>query len=578
MNFLKLNKAVSHCRHRFRHYNSKVREQIIRELLTKVILAGLILLPISILPYSAIDPINTPQLAVLVVVAFMSFGTVIAARSSIDFSRFTLILGLLSIFNLNLVMVFIFSKANLGLQFYGTFGRNTGLLTYISLSIMLFSAVLVSNEKSLIEFSKVFYLIGLIATIYGVIQFIGLDPVPWDNIFSPVIGFLGNPNFQSALLGICGVIVFTKLFDAGTWKTKISAGIFLLALVFTIYQTDSKQGLLNLLAGIIIVIWIYIKEKGREKLTHLFTLLMFLFGSLIALGVFNYGPLGDFLYKRSISARIFYWEAGFKMTLEHPLWGVGLDNYGDWFRRTRTSQAATEFGPDSVSDVAHNVLLDFSSNGGLPLLGMYVSLIAITTLSIVRVIKRQNKFNLAHSALVGAWVSYQVQSLVSINQLALVFIGWILSGLLIGYEISTANKVEEVEKVKSRKTKSNNVLQPKYVLIVFITGTLGFLVGAQPMISSIKFRSALESGQIDRIQNSAKLFPLEQLRIYQVASILKDNKFDKEALDVLEMGLKNFPDSYILWRLLGELPNVPESQIAEIKAKMRELDPKNKQI
>jgi hypothetical protein len=332
------------------------------------------------------------------------------------------------------------------------------------------------------------------------------------------------------------------------------------------------------LAGVAIVIWIYVKEIGRQNLTRLVTVLMFFFGSLVALGVFNFGPLGEFLYKRSVSARIFYWEAGLKMTLEHPLWGVGLDNYGDWYRRSRTTQAATEFGPDSVSDVAHNVLLDFSSNGGLLLLTLYLCLIAITTLSIVRVIKRQSKFNATHSALVGAWVSYQVQSLVSINQLALVFIGWILSGLLIGYEISSANEVEEVEKIKVGKSKSNNVLHPKYVLVVFLTGILGFLVGAQPMISSVKFRSALESGQVDRIEESAKLFPLEQLRIYQVASILKDNKFEKEALDVVEMGLKNFPDSYILWRLLSEFPEVPESQIVEITAKMRVLDPKNKQI
>jgi O-antigen ligase len=555
-----------------------MRDQITRELLTKIILVGLILLPVSILPYSAIDPINTPQLTVLVVVAFICFGILIAARKSIDFSRFKVMLSLLSIFNLNLILVVIFSKANLGLQLYGTFGRNTGFLTYFSLSIILFSAALVSNEKSLLKFNKVFYLIGLIATTYGIIQFIGLDPVPWDNIFSPVIGFLGNPNFQSALLGICGVVVFSHLFESGAGNKKAYSAIFLLVLGFTIYQTNSKQGLLNLLAGVAIVIWIYVKEIGRQNLTRLVTVLMFFFGSLVALGVFNFGPLGEFLYKRSVSARIFYWEAGLKMTLEHPLWGVGLDNYGDWYRRSRTTQAATEFGPDSVSDVAHNVLLDFSSNGGLLLLTLYLCLIAITTLSIVRVIKRQSKFNATHSALVGAWVSYQVQSLVSINQLALVFIGWILSGLLIGYEISSANEVEEVEKIKVGKSKSNNVLQPKYVLVVFLTGILGFLVGAQPMISSIKFRSALESGQVDRIEDSARLFPLEQLRIYQVATILKDNKFEKEALDVVEMGLKNFPDSYILWRLLSEFPEVPESQIVEIKAKMRELDPKNKQI
>jgi O-antigen ligase len=485
---------------------------------------------------------------------------------------------LLAALNLNLLSVFIFSKANLGLQFYGTFGRNTGLLTYFSLSVILFTAALVCNEDSIKKFTRTLLIVGLIATSYGVLQYLGLDPVPWDNIFSPVIGFLGNPNFQSALLGICGVIVFANLIQArANQRDKILFSFFLLVLLFTIIETNSRQGLLNLLAGVTVVVWIYVKEFGRKKLTGIVTLLMFSLGTLVALGVFNFGPLGDYLYKRSVSARIFYWEAGLKMTLENPIWGVGLDNYGDWYRRTRTPQAASEFGPDSVSDVAHNVLLDFSSNGGLPLLLMYLSLVILTIVSIIRVIRRQKSFNLTHSALVGAWVSYQVQSLISINQLSLVFIGWTLTGLLIGYDISTREMQTEKNAKPSRRVAGSS-LPAKFVLIIFVSGTLGFLVGAQPMISSVSFRSALESGQVDKIKTSSNLRPLEPLRIYQVASILRDNKYEKEAIEVVEVGLKNFPDSYILWRILSEFSEIPEAQRKVIEEKMRELDPNNKDI
>jgi O-antigen ligase len=548
------------------------------QLLTKVLTATLFILPIAILPFSAIDPINTPQLALLVISAFTLAGILIVARKTIAWYRYRFLIILLAAFVLNLICVFLFSNANLGLQFYGAFGRNTGLLTYMSLSVILFVAAIVANEDSAKKFTRGLFYVGLSATAYGMMQYLGLDPVPWDNVFSPVIGFLGNPNFQSALLGICGVVVFSNFAQvSANLRDKLLLSFFFSILLFIIIQTNSRQGLLNLLAGIMVVVWIYVKEIGRKKLTHLVTVFIVSIGSLVALGVFNYGPLGVFLYKQSVSTRIFYWEAGLRMTMENPIWGVGLDNYGDWYRRTRTQQAAIEFGPDSVSDVAHNVFLGFSSNGGFPLFLLYLAIVLITIFAIIRVIKRQNCFNLAHSALVGAWVSYQVQSFISINQLSLVFIGWILTGLLIGYDLSTRNQLKPIVTKPVHKGMGSS-LPAKFVLAIFVSGALGFAVGAQPMISSIKFRSALESGQVERIKESSKLLPLEPLRIYQVASILRDNKYEKDAIEVLEVGLENFPENYILWRLLNEFPEIPESQRKVIREKMRELDPKNKQI
>jgi O-antigen ligase len=548
------------------------------QLLTKVLGIALVILPISILPFNAIDPINTPQLAVLVVFSFILFGILITSRKSLDWRRYRFLLALITIFVLNLLFVFLFSRANLGLQFYGAFGRNTGLITYVSLSVVLFVAALTVNEDSAKKYIRGLLYVGLTSTAYGFIQYLGLDPVPWDNDFSPVIGFLGNPNFQSALLGICGVVVFANLIQENTSRRdKTLFSFFFVILLFVIIQTSSRQGLLNLLAGIMIVVWIYVKEIRKTKLTHFVSLLVVSVGTLVALGVFNYGPFGFFLYKDTVSTRIFYWEAGLKMTLENPIWGVGLDNYGDWYRRTRTELAAVKFGPDSVSDVAHNVFLGFSSNGGFPLFFVYLSLVLATLVAIIRVIRRQVRFNATHSALVGAWVSYQVQSFISINQLSLVFIGWILTGLLIGYDLSSRNLQELIVK-KTVQQRIGSILPAKFVLVIFVSGAFGFLVGAQPMISSIKFRSALESGQVERIKESSRLLPLEPLRIYQVASILRDNKYEKDAIEVIEVGLENFPENYVLWRLLSEFPEIQESQRRVIKQKMRELDPANKQI
>lgn len=548
------------------------------QLLTKILTSTLFILPIAILPFSAIDPINTPQLAVLVIAAFSLVGILIASRKTIAWFRYRILIVLLASFIINLICVFLFSKANLGLQFYGAFGRNTGLLTYVSLSVILFVSAIVINEDSARKFIRGLLYVGVSASLYGLVQYLGLDPVPWDNVFSPVIGFLGNPNFQSALLGICGVVVFTNLLakSANPRDKLVLISIFSI-LVFIVIQTNSRQGLLNLFAGIMVVAWIYVREMGRKKLTRFVTILIVFIGGLVALGVFNYGPLGVFLYKQSVSTRLFYWEAAMRMTIENPIWGVGLDNYGDWYRRTRSQKAAIEFGPDSVSDVAHNVFLGFSSNGGLPLLTIYSALVLVTLIAIIRVIKRQNTFNLAHSALVGAWVSYQVQSFISINQLSLVFIGWLLTGLLIGYDLSTHNR-HEPKNTKLRHKRVESKIPAKFVIIFFVSCSLGFVVGAQPMISSIKFRSALESGQVERIKDSSTLLPLEPLRIYQVASILRDNKYEKEAIEVLGFGLQNFPENYVLWRLLNEFPQIPEAQKRVIKEKMRQLDPKNKQI
>jgi O-antigen ligase len=95
------------------------------------------------------------------------------------------------------------------------------------------------------------------------------------------------------------------------------------------------------------------------------------------------------------------------MSIGHPFFGVGLDSYGDWYRRERTIEATLRRGPEITSNAAHNVLLDFSSTGGFPLLIIYMILMTLVLISAFKVLKRTSGFDPMFSGLFAIWIAYQ---------------------------------------------------------------------------------------------------------------------------------------------------------------------------
>lgn len=110
-----------------------------------------------------------------------------------------------------LFVSFAFSGAPIGQQLWGSFGRNTGLLTYISLIGILLAATAIRTEEFTEKLVKVLILTNIPIGIYCIIQILGLDPVNWSS-FAP-FGTLGNVNFLSAFLGMCATAGFLLIFQ-----------------------------------------------------------------------------------------------------------------------------------------------------------------------------------------------------------------------------------------------------------------------------------------------------------------------------------------------------------------------------
>lgn len=554
-------------------------KRAIENLLGWLVSAGLVVTTLIMSPFLSVDVVNVPKIASASVFAAMGIGALVANRGLWSWAAHKTVVVLVGVFCLWQFVVLFASGANKSQQLFGVNGRNTGLVTYCALAALLLIAIFASNERYIRRFSRAALLAGGLSIAYGLLQFIGADPLPWKYIYNPIHGFLGNPDFQSSFVGITCAVAFALIIDKKlSMKNRVMLASFIMCGLFVAKKSGSQQGLLVFAVGVGVVGFIYIRTH-LSKAFYLGYLALAVVGFIaVLLGSFNKGPIAGILYRSSLANRGDYWRAGWKMTTEHPIFGVGMDSYGNWYRRSRDLVATTRSGADGISDAAHNVFLDYSSNGGFPLLIIYVAITGLVLVSLWKVIARTTLFNPYFAAIAGAWVAYQAQSIISINQIGLAIWGWVLSGLIIGYELHTREK-SEVEvapvKEKGRKAAPAAKISSKTRKALVISLVIGVLVGMPPLVASARFKAAKESGNLEEIIAAGHLFPLERDRMTLVGMVLRDNKFDKEALTILLEASEKFPDSFDTWKALASLTNATPAQVADANAQMKRLDPLN---
>jgi O-antigen ligase len=511
---------------------------------------------------------------------FLALGVLVANSKRFFPANFKVLQFLALAFIIDLILILIISGTNTTQEFFGTNGRATGFIAYVSMCSLLVAAAVVASQTILKQFSRFLLTAGGLSLGYGLIQAAGLDPINWINQYSPVIGFLGNPNFESSFVALSAVLAFSIALSTGIKIVgRMGYVAYVLLSLLVIEKTNSQQGFLVFAGGAAIVTLIWISKSKFRVLSIPSLIISFIGLSLATLGSLNSGPLAGLLYKDSVTYRGDYWRAGWNMALERPFFGVGLDSFGDWYRRTRTVEATVRRGPEVISNAAHNVLIDFASNGGFPLLVIYLLLMILVIVSAVKLIKRSSGFDPVIVGLIAVWGSYQAQALISLNQLGLAVWGWIISGLIIGYEINTrdiqTNDKSDIKKGRTATEKSGARVEPRTLIGMFIGLLVGALVGLPPLVASTQFRSALQSGDQTRVINAAKIFPQDNYRTMQIVAVLYENKLMPQALALTEEAVVRYPDSFDAWKVLAILPNASSAQITEAKAQMKRLDPHN---
>lgn len=527
-------------------------------------------------PWNSIDPINLPKLVLLGFLAPIAaaLGITKVGKFKGEFPRALLVLILLFIVYLFLVLVM--TGGDLAFHFYGTPARNTGFLAYLSLSILLFATAAAASPALIRKYSIALIGLGSVMAVYGIAQWQGLDFFAYSKAYSSdVFGTFGNPNFQSAFMGIVASATMTwVLFSSLSVRLK-TVLLLISALAMGNIFLSSEQGYLNFVAGITAALVIFLFSKGKQIAAWTVLGAAAVGGILLVLGIFNSGPLATIIYKSSLQARGFYWRAALNMMQDNPFFGVGLDGFGDWYRKSRT-QASAEFNAAIVADTAHSIPLDIGASGGFPLLALYFLILGLALVAVIKIVRRNAGFDVAFASIVAAWVAYQAQSVISINQLGLGVWGWSLTGILIGYEFNTRNqKPEENNKPTKKRDQVKEKLPASTLLIVFAAGAIGLSVSLPPYLAANKYYKALQSGDANILEQSAYLKPYDRTRFLYTAQILAENKLDRQAIQVLSDAAKIYPDSFDLWQRWSQIPSATPKQVLRAKTEMKRLDPFN---
>jgi O-antigen ligase len=381
------------------------------------------------------DPFNTPKLVLLLITAGWLSGHILnyykKSKISVNSSEFWLLI-LISIFIISQIFALLFTEIFI-VGFVGDTQRRNGFLGYFALTlILLFTSIRVNIFYSL-RLIKSSVFIALVLSFYGLLQLSGRDFVKWDNPYNSMISTLGNPNFASALLAILTIMLTLLLFIKCIPNIyKILSVLVIVSSMTAIIRSDSRQGLLVIVFGLMFYLVVYTSfhYKRIRSIVALTTIACF---GLITFGMLQIGPLSSYLYKSSVTVRGYYWRAAIDMFRSNPWTGIGLDSYGSYFKEFRDVGYPLKYGFEITSSNAHNVYLQLFSTGGLFVGLSYVTILLFVFFIGLKHIKYssgdEQKIALL---LLSAWVGFQAQSLISIDNIGVSVWGWILSGVIIG--------------------------------------------------------------------------------------------------------------------------------------------------
>ena len=500
----------------------------------KILYLGSAVIILSITP-NLRDPINAIKFVTLLITAAWLIGYLLFSfpKSNYSAKPIKVWLCLMSFFVIFLSLSTVMSD-NLHTSIIGVPGRLNGFLQYFSLVVISTAAALVVNFGTASKFLNFALTIGSILSIYGVMQSLGKDFIQWNNPYNSVITTAGNPNFSAAIMAIVATITYGSCLNHQFNKfVRIFGSVVTLLLVYTIYLTDARQGLLSIFIGFGFTTAVYLYSV-RAFIGRLFTLFIGAAGTLAVLGILQIGPMSSLLYKSSVTVRGYYFKAGLEMFQSNPWFGVGLDRYGSYFREYRDLEYPLKYGFAITSNNAHNVPIQFFATAGIFVGVIYLAIIVyIFIISILAIKKSKASNRIFISTLFAAWLVYQAQSYVSIDSPGASVLGWLLSGALVGLYVKTkVDIVEPGNRIQIDNKLSIPIKQPLFsslfVMVVIVFGA--FILRGESLVYQARAFYNPDNKQLAPLlkEHSNKIFSLP----------LMNDEYKREiAMLLIEMGL-----------------------------------------
>lgn len=520
------------------------------------------------------DPFNSPKMWIVILVSAWLVGHIIANNNkSFKVPETKIFVALLGIFVLSSFISALTTDISYT-AFFGENQRRNGFLTYLALVIFMLAASIYVKVESLKRLNFVAFYTGLILATYGLMQISGLDFIKWNNPYNAVISTVGNPNFAAAVMAMIASIVFGPVLNNGFNVYYRLLSLFLsVILLVTIYLSDARQGLIafGVGVGVYVIIWLY---GIKSRLRHILLGSSLVIGLFSILGMLQIGPLTSFLYKGSVTVRGYYWRAGIEMFKDQPFFGIGFDRYGAFFKEFREVGYPLNYGFNITSSNAHNVPIQVFSTTGVFAGISYLAILGfIFWRGVVGIRSKVGNEKLLVASIFSAWLAYQAQSIISIDNIGISIWGWVLGGAVVG--VSRSGVKVDTETIKKPKKNTNGTqfnLRQTFISSFAVALSLVVIVPlyqAEKNMFETRMRFNPESAEnksalYEYATKTLNISLLEPSYKVNVGTYLVASGFTAEGLNVLKEVLKSDPRSLDALTALAEF-NQQLGKLEEVK-------------
>ncbi len=554
------------------------------------------LVTLTVFPW-LMDPINIPKLLVLVLGAgaSISFG-LFNNGFKYEFKNNKIFNLLIISFIFFLILSSLVASQNFYTSLIGMWCRNNGLLCYLAF-IALFLSVARSKKIAVANYivSSLTFL-GFVFGIYAWLQYFKLDFMqklfPWYNFKSIIALTLGNSNFASVFLGLTFTASIGYFLNADNPKILRVGALTSTGIQWLLVPYLDTQGKLIYAVGGSIAFGSWLSSSNRRKIkviSFFWWPSAAIIGILGVTGLWGIGPFAQMLANNVVNLkdRYYHWLAAVNMIRDNLIFGVGIDSFGDFHRRYRVIESIEARGtPLTGTDNAHNVFLQLGATAGLPLMIIYLLLVVFITWRGIKAFRlQQNK--LVVGTLLGIWTGYQVQSLISVDQIGVGVWSWIVGGALFGLSKLDINLSETVNLGQSTLDKVGKVRsKSRYRVLLGATLIPSLLVLPTVINENRVFQRwhklALSKSESEVVVNSKLLF-VETLKSNQpklritISDHLGKAGSIEEALQLAQQTTIDFPNYLVAWDLVATIyeTNSKKDLAIQARSKTVELDPLN---
>ena len=482
-------------------------------------------------------------------------------NSKINLTLLIIMVGAL----VHLLTIIFISNAPFEQQLWGRTGRGFGLITYFSFLVFLFVSIITYHRKNLSLIINGIAFSSLISGFYSILQRHSLDIFAWDSKTNGIIGTIGNPNFQAsfAAAGFIGIITVASRYKLKLLYYALGA----LYSGYLIYICQATQGYIGILAAGLTFIAIWAWFKSRLLLGVL--LVVGLAGTLFAiLGMLNRGPLAYYLYKISVQSRGDFFRSAFTTANDHPIFGVGLDSFGDYYLRNRDYVAANHSFAE-LTDNAHNYFLEFAATGGYPFALLYFGLILLSFILLINLVKNSQYFDKNLAAIFSIWIVFQIQSLVSPGSITIMLWNFIACGAVIGCHLTEKYKLNS----ENKSTIASTFTIGRVLLLI-----IGLSISFPYFNTDRLIRIGLDQRNGNILIEQVNSYPRFVNKYRLVGTALLDSSLSEQSLLVARNAVKFNPEDISGWALIFFNPVTDRAERDAAKLQVQRLDPWNKEV